>query len=187
MCYYGCVRLTMVSERCIIMGVWDLLWWAKADVLLWVWETYYGEGKEMCYYGCGRLTMVKEGRCVIMGVGDLLWWAKGGVLLWVVETYYGEWREMYYNGWWRFTVVSEGRCIVMGGLLWWKKGDVLWVVEGKRHVLIWVGETHYGGGEGRCFMDGHWRKFPMEREDKCINMGWGNLLWWGKDMLLLVV
>ena len=31
--------------------------------------------------------------------------------------------------------------------------------------------------EGRCFMDGHWRKFPVEKEDKCINMGWGNLLW----------
>ena len=54
-----------------------------------MWETYYGERKEVYYYECGRLTMVSEGRCiimdggrltmvrerrcVIMGDGDLLW------------------------------------------------------------------------------------------------------------------
>ena len=40
-------------------------------MLLWVMETYYGEGREM-YYWWWRFTTVSEGRCIIMGVGDLL-------------------------------------------------------------------------------------------------------------------
>lgn len=160
--------------------------------------------------------MVKGERCIITGCGDFCgerrammetcyWWWKGDVLLWVVKIYCGEGRETYYNGWWRFTVVSERRCIIMGGvgLLWWKKGDVLWVVEGKRHVWIWVGETHYGGGremfygwplaeishgnvliwvgetycgEGKiCYC--WWCSFSVVRELRCIMYG-GDLLWW---------
>ena len=82
----------------------DLLWWVKGGVLLLVWETYYGElrevyyygwwetcygeGRGICYYGWWRLTMVKEGRCIIGG-GGLLQWVKGD-LLWAWETYYCE-------------------------------------------------------------------------------------------------
>ena len=181
----------------------DLLWWVKGGVLLLVWETYYGERKEVYCYGCGRLTMVSEGRCitmdggrltmvreggyVIMGDGDLLWWRKGDILL-VVEVYYSEWREMYYYGRGRLTIVSK-QCIILwvGDLLWWREGDVLLQVV-ETSVVSEGRWWRLPIGDGKEMYYYGWWRFTMVKEGRCIIMGGGDLLRWVKgDVLFWVV
>lgn len=64
----------------MVVGKGDVLWMAiggnfpwkgKINVLIWVGETYCGEGK-ICYYWWCNFSVVLELRCIVYG-GDLLW------------------------------------------------------------------------------------------------------------------